>query len=153
LFSGVEQQSKIDAVGNVSGTFNHLEFRNNGVIIGGHTIDSLIFSPGKSYQLDASKAQVVREYLQMNGNNCLSIGLSSTVAGQKSKVIMNGGTVSADFVQMRDQLAEGTTTWTMESWARISFCVKLLLSNSTAGPIAPGKPIAGVPGQSPRPYS
>jgi gliding motility-associated-like protein len=109
LFSAVEQQSKIDAVANVSGMFNHLEFRNNGVIIGGHTIDSLIFSPGKSYQLDASKAQVVREYLQMNGNNCLSIGLSSTVAGQKSKVIMNGGVVSADFVQMRDQTGEGST--------------------------------------------
>ena len=109
LFSAVDQQSKIEAVNNATGTFNRLEFRNNGIIIGGHTIDSLIFSPGKSYQLDASKVQVVREYLQMNGNNCLSIGLSSTVAGQKSKVIMNGGTVSADFVQMRDQLAEGTT--------------------------------------------
>ncbi len=109
LFSAVEQQSKIDVVNNASGTFNRLEFRNNGVIFGTHTIDSLIFSPGKSYQLDASKPQVVREYLQMIGNNCLSIGLSSTVVGRQSKVVMNGGVVLADFVQMRDQLAEGTT--------------------------------------------
>lgn len=111
LFSAVTQQSKIDALNNVTGIFNRLEFRNNGVIIGAHTIDSLFFSPGKSYQLDFSKTQMVKEYWQMKGNNCLSIGLSSTLIGRKSKVIMNGGIVSADFVQMRDQIAEGTTNF------------------------------------------
>lgn len=111
LFSAVTQQSKIEATNNATGIFNRLEFRNNGVIIGAHTIDSLFFSPGKSYQLDFSKTQMVKEYWQMRGNNCLSIGLSSTLIGQKSKVIMNGGVVSADFVQMRDQLAEGTTNF------------------------------------------
>ncbi len=114
LFSAVDQTSKIDAISNnvnvkTKGTFNRLEFRNNGIIVGAHTIDSLIFSPGKSYQLDALNTQEVREYFKMIGNNCLSIGLSSTSIGQKSKVIMNGGVVLADFVQMRDQLSEGTT--------------------------------------------
>lgn len=109
LFAALDGQSKIEAVNVSSGVFNRLEFRNNGIIIGPHTIDSLIFSAGKSYQLDAFQSQVVNEYLQMIGNNCLSIGLSSTQTGLQSKVIMNGGVVAADFVQMRDQWGLGTT--------------------------------------------
>ncbi|MDP4712299.1 MAG: gliding motility-associated C-terminal domain-containing protein [Saprospiraceae bacterium] len=109
LFSAQDGQSKIEAVNVSSGVFNRLEFRNNGIIIGPHTIDSLIFSAGKSYQLDAFQSQVVKDYFQMIGNNCLSIGLSSTQPGQQSTVIMNGGVVAADFVQMRDQLGQGTT--------------------------------------------
>lgn len=111
LFSANEQQSIIQAVNNATGIFNRLEFRNNGIIVGAHTIDSLIFSPGKSYQLDATKAQMIKTYFQVIGNNCLSISLSSTILGQKSKVIMNGGTVLADFVQMRDQITEGSTNF------------------------------------------
>ncbi|MBK6947724.1 MAG: gliding motility-associated C-terminal domain-containing protein [Haliscomenobacter sp.] len=44
----------------------------------------------------------------MIGNNCLSIELSSTVPGQQSRVVMDGGTIKADFIQMRDQLAQGS---------------------------------------------
>lgn len=111
LFSATEQQARVEAVYNAKGVFNHLEFRNNGTIIGTHTIDSLIFSPGKSYTLDADYPQEIKEYWEMKGNNCLSIGLASTVSGRQAKVVMNGGVVSADFVQMRDQLAEGSTNF------------------------------------------
>lgn len=109
LFSAVDQESKIETINDAKGTFNRLEFRNDGVIYGAQIIDSLIFFPGKSYRLDAYRTQTVNDYLQMIGNNCLSIGLSSTVQGLQSKLVMNGGSVLADFVQMRDQLAEGST--------------------------------------------
>ena len=107
LFSAVEQTSKVETFRG-TGSFNRLEFRKSGIIAGQYVIDSLIFAPGKSYQLDATKQQEIREYFQVIGNNCLSIELSSTVPGQKSKVLMNGGTIKADFIQMRDQLAQGS---------------------------------------------
>ncbi len=107
LFSAVEQTSKVETFRG-TGSFNRLEFRKSGIIAGQYVIDSLIFAPGKSYQLDATKQQEIREYFQVIGNNCLSIELSSTVPGQQSKVLMNGGTIKADFIQMRDQLAQGS---------------------------------------------
>lgn len=107
LFSATEQTSKVETFRG-AGSFNRLEFRKSGIIVGQYTIDSLILAPGKSYQLDATKPQEIREYFQVIGNNCLSIELSSTVPGQKSRVVMNSGTIKADFVQMRDQLAQGS---------------------------------------------
>lgn len=107
LFSAVEQTSKVETFRG-TGTFNRLEFRNSGIITGQHVMDSLLFAPGKSYQLDATKPQEVKEYFQVIGNNCLSIELSSTVPGRQSTVLMNSGVVLADFVQMRDQLAQGS---------------------------------------------
>jgi gliding motility-associated-like protein len=90
-------------------TFNRLEFRNSGILYGKNVIDSLIFSAGKSYQLDAQQPQTVNEYFQVIGNNCNPIELLSTSQGTKAEVIMNGGKVLADFVQMRDQRGVGST--------------------------------------------
>lgn len=89
--------------------FNHLEIRNNGILLGKNVIDSLLFTSGKSYQLDASLPQTINEYFQLLGNNCSPIELLSTSLGTKSEVIMNGGRVLADFVQMRDQRGVGST--------------------------------------------
>ncbi len=110
LFSAAEQTSKVETFRG-TGSFNRLEFRKSGTIVGQYIIDSLIFAPGKSYQLDATKPQEIREYFQVIGNNCLSIELSSTIPGQKSTVVMNGGTIKADFIQMRDQLAQGSAAF------------------------------------------
>ena len=89
--------------------FNRMEFRNNGILYGKNVIDSLIFSAGKTYKLDATLAQTVNEYFQVIGNNCNPIELLSTSQGTKADVIMNGGKVLADFVQMRDQRGVGST--------------------------------------------
>jgi len=90
-------------------SFNHMEYRNSGVLLGKNTIDSLIFTAGKSYRLDAVQPQTINEYFQLLGNNCSPIELLSTSLGTKSEVIMNGGRVLADFVQMRDQRGVGST--------------------------------------------
>lgn len=89
--------------------FNRMEFRNSGILYGKNVIDSLIFSAGKSYKLDATLPQTVKEYFQVIGNNCNPIELLSTSQGTKADVIMNGGKVLADFVQMRDQRGVGST--------------------------------------------
>lgn len=90
-------------------TFNLVEIRNNGIMLGKSVVDSLIFTAGKSYDLDAAQAQTVNKYFQVIGNNCSPIELRSTAAGQKATVNMNGGKVVGDFIQMRDQRGVGTT--------------------------------------------
>jgi gliding motility-associated-like protein len=90
-------------------TFNRLEMRNSGIILGENVIDSLIFTAGKSYDLDAAHAQTIHEYFQLVGNPCDSIELRSTLLGRKAIVQMNGGVIRADFVQMRDQSGVGST--------------------------------------------
>lgn len=109
LFSNLTQTSRLETNSGNTVMFNHLEFRNNGIIRGEHFIDSLIFSPGKAYQLDVNKNQTVNEYFQVIGNNCNPIELSSTLSGTKSTVVMNGGNVRGDFIQMRDQIGSGST--------------------------------------------
>ncbi len=109
LFSNLSQTSRLETFGDNVVTFNRLEFRNNGIILGEHVIDSLIFSPGKAYQLDVVDNQTVNEYFQVIGNNCTPIELSSTLPGTQSTVVMNGGTVRGDFIQMRDQIGSGST--------------------------------------------
>ncbi|MBK9491935.1 MAG: hypothetical protein IPO07_26405 [Haliscomenobacter sp.] len=90
-------------------TFNKIEIRNNGIILGKNVIDSLIFTAGKTYTLDVAQSQTVNEYFQVIGNNCSPIELRSTVAGNKAVVNMNGGVVLGDFIQMRDQRGVGST--------------------------------------------
>ena len=90
------------------GVARSVEFIGNGTLLGKHLIDSLLFSPGKSYRLDADNPQELTRYFQVFGNNCNPIELQSTQAGKKSTVLMNSGEVKGDFIQMRDQLGSGS---------------------------------------------
>ncbi len=90
---------------------NLLHFYNDGRIDGTYQMDSLIFSAGKTYTLKSGAEQGVNEYLQMIGNNCAQINLRSDVSGAKAGIRMDASvTVVADFVQMQDQHAAGTST-------------------------------------------
>jgi gliding motility-associated-like protein len=114
LFSNVTGGSKITfgdtyvGAPKRTGTYNLIEFRNNGTMIGENVVDSLLFSAGKSYRLDVVQKQVIKKYFQVIGNNCSTIELSSTVSGTKSIVEMNSGTIKGDFIQMRDQKGVGS---------------------------------------------
>ncbi|MBK9491663.1 MAG: hypothetical protein IPO07_24825 [Haliscomenobacter sp.] len=48
-------------------TFNRIEIRNSGIILGENVIDSLIFTAGKTYDLDAAHAQTINKYFQAVG--------------------------------------------------------------------------------------
>ncbi len=116
LFSNVEGTSSLlsnyEAAGDkfpkVS-TFNRIEIRNSGIILGENVIDSLIFTAGKTYDLDAAHAQTINKYFQAVGNPCDSIALRSTQMGNRAIVKMDSGVVRANFIQMRDQQGVGST--------------------------------------------
>lgn len=107
LFSAKEGQSVVNSWGTTRIHAAHLQFDNNGIIYGSNTFDTLIFAPGKAYQLQAQGTQTIVDYWQIIGNNCVPIQLSSTEPGVKSIALMASGQVDGDFIQMRDQEATG----------------------------------------------
>ena len=107
LFSAKTGQSVINSGSGTSIRANHMQFNNNGVIYGANTFDTLIFAPGKAYQLQAAQTQTIVDHWQIIGNNCVPIQLSSTEPGVKSTAFMAAGQVNGDFIQMRDQEATG----------------------------------------------
>lgn len=107
LFSAKTGQSVINSGAGTSIRANHMQFNNNAIIYGSNTFDTLIFAPGKSYQLQAMQTQTIVDHWQIIGNNCVPIQLSSTEPGIKSTAFMAAGRVNGDFIQMRDQEATG----------------------------------------------
>ena len=87
--------------------FNFISFSGDGEIIGNNIIDSLLFTPGHAYVLEANKVQQVRDYFRIRGNNCAQIKLSSSIPGTQAIVEKTSGSVEGDFIQMRDQRARG----------------------------------------------
>lgn len=107
LFSAKDGSSVVNSLDNTSIRANHLQFDNNGTILGANTFDTLVFAPGKAYQLQAQQTQTIIDHWQIIGNNCVPIQLSSTEPGVKSTAFMAAGQVDGDFIQMRDQEATG----------------------------------------------
>ncbi len=91
-----------------SSTYNHLEIRNNALFEGSFYGDTLILTPGKSYQLDPAGQLRADEYVQIYANNCSQIELRSSTTGQQADLVMDEALVKADFVQMRDIRAVGS---------------------------------------------
>lgn len=111
LFTAKDGKSTVEANDPTSLTFDFLQFDNNGTVFGSHTYDTLIFAPGKAYQLQANGTQTIVEHWQIIGNNCVPIQLSSTQPGVKSTAFMASGQVNGDFIQMQDQAATGGATF------------------------------------------
>ena len=106
-FSSETDNSTIQTEMNVSNV-KIIELLSDGTILGKHKIDSLLFSPGKTYRLDANNPQEITKYFKVFGNNCNPIELLSTQTGKQSQVIMNSGEIKGDFIQMRDQIGIGS---------------------------------------------
>ena len=115
IFSGTDGQLQVSHPANSSSLtnparFNLLEFGGDAIIKGYHSTDTLIFAPGKSYQLEYQVTQTVNEHLYVLGNNCNPIALFSTLPGEKATIFLPTATVIGDFIQMRDQIATGGAT-------------------------------------------
>lgn len=86
----------------MSCSFNHVIIHNDARIYGKNTFDSLTFFPDNFYQLDINYPQTINEYLWVRGNNCFPVRLESTSEGNQAEIIKDTGTVSGDFIHMRD---------------------------------------------------
>ncbi|MBC8147028.1 MAG: hypothetical protein H8E98_03450, partial [Bacteroidetes bacterium] len=88
-------------------SYNHVFFKNSGRIIGNNFFDSLSFSANMLYQLDKDKPQTIIKHLRILGNNCFPITVQSTQMGYQATIIKSSGSVSGDFIHIRDIKASG----------------------------------------------
>ena len=78
-------------------------FSGNADLFGEMEMDSLIGSPGKTYQLQSDRTYFVNQYLRMIGNNCTPVQLQSTQPGSRTTISMPANSeIVVDFAQMRD---------------------------------------------------
>jgi gliding motility-associated-like protein len=98
--------SKLILRGN--GLFNAVKQFYNGEL----TVDSLLFSAGKSYTMQHNDSILVNKLFQARGNNCSPISINSTLTGQLANILMpTTAKVDFDFVQMRDLRGIGGATF------------------------------------------
>lgn len=88
--------------------YSSIEFNNDGLILDEHIIDTLIFSPGHTYTLQSNRTQTINQHLQVMGSPCDPIILNATSTGSPATIQKTDGLVRGDYIQMRDQIGDGT---------------------------------------------
>jgi gliding motility-associated-like protein len=86
------------------------EFRNTkeGLNTGKLLVDTLIFSPNKSYIYQSGFTQEIKKYFQARGNNCNPISVRSSNLGNLATIEMpSSSRINMDFVQMQDMKGLG----------------------------------------------
>ncbi|MBI9037381.1 MAG: gliding motility-associated C-terminal domain-containing protein [Bacteroidales bacterium] len=94
---------------NISGNnnINYAILQDDGILKDYNSFNSLKFTPGNTYELEASKIQTVNEHFYIRGNNCFPITLRSQNEGFQAIISVPIDTVSGDFIEMRDIQATG----------------------------------------------
>jgi len=99
---------QFDSIGNIAGngSYAYSIFNNDGSITGNNHFDTLSFSPGYYYALGAEDTLTINDQLNMKGNNCEDITVSST-SSINAIIHKEIDSVYADFVQMSNISATG----------------------------------------------
>ncbi|MCL5990918.1 MAG: hypothetical protein M1419_02300 [Bacteroidetes bacterium] len=97
---------------NDSSSYRRFEFKGNGVIMKNNFFDTLIFAPGKIYELDSGKVQLIGNSLKAVGNCTGSIIIRSRVPGFHTTFAKTNGSVDVDYVTLKDCHTQGLATFT-----------------------------------------
>jgi hypothetical protein len=93
-------------------SFTKVVFHGNGNIRGNNTFDTLLFTPGNSYQLQSNRTQTIREEFEAKGNPCFITNLTSSNQGLQAFIQMQApDIVVVDFIILRDIHARGGATF------------------------------------------
>lgn len=91
-----------------SGTvFHKVTFNGDGLIYNNGIYDSLIFTPGRAYELESNRTQTINNKLKADGTCAQPIRISSTLAGTSATISQSTGTVTVSYVQMQDITGTG----------------------------------------------
>jgi len=92
-------------------SFNKVEFLSNGILSCEASYDTLIFSPGRTYQLEANRTQTIVSEIFSTGLGGFPIDIRSTTSGIQGTFYKANGCVVLDFLQLRDNNATGGASW------------------------------------------
>lgn len=105
LFTGTTGATYIQPYPNASTSsniFRFLSFFNNAYIYGSNMTDTLIFSAGNTYRLNAAVTQTVNNIMYTSGNPCFITFIQSLTAATQASLNIRAGNVNYDFVNIRD---------------------------------------------------
>jgi len=93
------------------GIYNKVTFHGNGIIQYNCTFDTLVFTPGYSYNLLANHTFTVNKYFDSRGNSCFPIFIQSTNKESPAMISKSDGIISCDFMSITDIHAVGGATF------------------------------------------
>lgn len=116
-------------------------FNNNALIRGAHSIDTLIGSAGKTYELESGVTQRINRYLEIRGNNCNRSSLVATTANTAA-TIQGPSTLKVvmDWILFTDQNATGGAAFNAPNSLKVR---NVTGWNTTANPVATASGILG----------
>ncbi|HHZ63985.1 MAG TPA: hypothetical protein EYN51_00550, partial [Flavobacteriales bacterium] len=85
-----------------------------------NTFDSLLFSPGRTYTLEANRTQTINNYLGANGSCSSSITIVSDAPGTQATFSKASGAVTIDYASLKDIAATGGATFTANNTIDLS---------------------------------
>ncbi|MFN6943764.1 MAG: T9SS type A sorting domain-containing protein [Cytophagaceae bacterium] len=93
---------------NASVSFNKVLLAADVKIMGNHYYDTLLFTPGNTYTLQAHKTQNIGSYIKLRGNPCKPITLKSTSEGARTWLHKIAGDVVCDYLILKDIAINGS---------------------------------------------
>ena len=92
-------------------SFGDVTFFNNALILGSNSFSNLTLSPGKLCQMQAGQTQTIANNLTFWGNVDNPITLQSATAGSQAVISKAAGTVSGNYILLKDMFAAGGATF------------------------------------------
>ncbi|MEI6767288.1 MAG: hypothetical protein WCM76_16780, partial [Bacteroidota bacterium] len=92
-------------------TFSKATFLGNGQLKGNFTFDTIKFSPGKVYEIEAARTETILSQIDATGLGGFPIDIRSSTSGQQGNLSKASGCVVLDFLQLRDNNATGGASW------------------------------------------
>ena len=87
----------------------------NGKINGSHSYNTITFSPGRTYTLQANSTQSIINSFNARGTGGFPIEFLSTSPGVQANFSMANGVVCTEYLFLRDNNATGGATWRAEN--------------------------------------
>jgi len=97
------------------GVFGEVNLYENGSIRDGNEFNNLNLSPGKNYEFESGQTQLIINQLNITGGSCTPIYLYSDTPGSQATISKSSGTVTGDYVFVKDMNATGGATFNLNN--------------------------------------
>lgn len=93
-------------------TFGNVVLKADATINGDNIFDSLTLAAGKTYILQDARTQTINNEINIIGSNCLATTIRSSTNGSLAAISKTTGTISLNFVELKDIKAMGGAVFT-----------------------------------------
>ncbi|MCF8369898.1 MAG: gliding motility-associated C-terminal domain-containing protein [Bacteroidales bacterium] len=102
VFSYNKSIARLYSYDTIHGVYNNIDFKSNGYIYGNNTFDTLTFSPGNFYSLQAGKTQTIGGIIDSTGICTGPVLLQSLTPGNAAYISKAEDTLSVEYTAIQD---------------------------------------------------